>query len=386
MAYPTPPFRPSFSLLLVSGLLLAQPATSLAASQVECRADSSGGGWVCTPLKATADLPPRPGKPVVRAAEPEPEAERVVSDTRQPAARPHSADFSELDWVPRDQLTAAQQAAIAPYCSGDYIEPPRAGRDDNTPFDQLPVYASADSSSFEQRSQTGTLEGDVLLRQGRLQAPGNQASFDQANNIVRLDGDVRLRDQGLLVMGDSAQMQIDNGETRIEQVRYVVHEPNARGSADKLMRRDDAVIVMTNGTYTTCDPGRNTWSLHSDDIELDQEKGWGEARHVTLKVKDVPVFYTPYIYFPIDDRRQSGLLVPSLSYSSDSGTEYTQPYYFNLAPNYDATLYPTLMTNRGLQLEGEFRYLTPSSEGQIGASVLDDKEDERELQSGYKDQ
>src|SRR5690606_23365557 len=67
-------------------------------------------------------------------------------------------------------------------------------------------------------------------------------------------------------------------------------------------------------------------------------------------------------------------------------TEYTQPYYFNLAPNYDATLYPTLMTNRGLQLEGEFRYLTPSSEGQIGASVLDDKEDERELQSGYKDQ
>ncbi len=78
--------------------------------------------------------------------------------------------------------------------------------------------------------------------------------------------------------------------------------------------------------------------------------------------------------------------MPSLSYSSDSGTEYTQPYYFNLAPNYDATLYPTLMSDRGLQLEGEFRYLTPSSEGQIGASVLDDKEDERELQSGHDDQ
>lgn len=374
MAYPTPPFRPSFSLLLVSGLLLAQPATSLAASQVECRADSSGGGWVCTPLKATADLPPRPGKPVVRAAEPEPEAERVVSDTRQPAARPHSADFSELDWVPRDQLTAAQQAAIAPYCSGDYIEPPRAGRDDNTPFDQLPVYASADSSSFEQRSQTGTLQGDVLLQQGRLQAQANQASFDQNNNLVRLEGDVRLRDQGVLVLGDRAQMQIDSGETRIEQVRYVVHDANARGSAEKLMRRDDAVIVMTDGSYTTCDPGRNTWALHSDDIELDQEKGWGEAKHVVLKVKDVPVFYTPYIYFPLDDRRHTGLLPPSLSNSTDNGTELVTPYYINIAPNYDATLYPRMMSKRGLQMEGEFRYMQPDHEGQLTASFLDDRE------------
>ncbi|CEA03645.1 organic solvent tolerance protein [Pseudomonas saudimassiliensis] len=374
MAYPTPPFRPSFSLLLVSGLLLAQPATSLAASQVECRADSSGGGWVCTPLKATADLPPRPGKPVVRAAEPEPEAERVVSDTRQPAARPRSADFSELDWVPRDQLTAAQQAAIAPYCSGDYIEPPRAGRNDNTPFDQLPVYASADSSSFEQRSQTGTLQGDVLLQQGRLQAQANQASFDQNNNLVRLEGDVRLRDQGVLVLGDRAQMQIDSGETRIEQVRYVVHDANARGSAEKLMRRDDAVIVMTDGSYTTCDPGRNTWALHSDDIELDQEKGWGEAKHVVLKVKDVPVFYTPYIYFPLDDRRHTGLLPPSLSNSTDNGTELVTPYYINIAPNYDATLYPRMMSKRGLQMEGEFRYMQPDHEGQLTASFLDDRE------------
>ena len=372
MAYPKPPFRPSFSLLLASGLLLAQPATSLAVSQVECRADSAGGGWVCVPLEATADLPPRPGKPVVRTPESAPEPERAVSEVRQPATQ--TADFSELDWVPRDQLTEAQQAAIAPYCSGDYIEPPRAGRDDNTPFDQLPVYASADSSSFEQRNQTGTLQGDVLLQQGRLQAQANQASFDQTNNLVRLNGDVRLRDQGVLVLGGRAQMQIDSGETRIEQVRYVVHDANARGSAEKLMRRDDAVIVMTDGSYTTCDPGRNTWSLHSDDIELDQEKGWGEAKHVTLKVKDVPVFYTPYIYFPLDDSRQTGLLPPSLSNSTDNGTELVTPYYINIAPNYDATLYPRLMSKRGLQMEGEFRYMQPGHEGQVSASFLDDRE------------
>ncbi|SDS79798.1 LPS-assembly protein [Halopseudomonas litoralis] len=371
MAYPKPPFRPSFSLLLASGLLLAQPVVALAAAQVECRAGSDGS-WVCAPLKATAELPPRPGKPVVRAAEAEPR--QRVSETRQPATRPPIENFSELDWVPRDQLTATQRAAIAPYCSGDYIEPPRAGRDDDTPFDELPVYASADSSSFEQRNQTGTLQGDVLLQQGRLQAQANEASFDQNNNLVRLNGDVRLRDQGVLVLGDRAQMQIDSGETRIEEVRYVVHDANARGSAEKLMRRDDAVIVMTDGSYTTCDPGRNTWSLHSDDIELDQEKGWGEAKHVTLKVKDVPVFYTPYIYFPLDDRRQTGLLPPSISNSTDNGTELVTPYYINIAPNYDATLYPRMMSKRGMQMEGEFRYMQPDHEGQLSASFLDDKE------------
>lgn len=384
MVNPKPPYRPTFSLLLASGLLLAQPLASQAASQVECRPSSDASGWACSPLDTTSKLPPRPGKPVVRADKPAPAEAREPE--RQAAVQQQTADFSELDWVPREQLSEAQRAAIAPYCSGDYIEPARIGRDDDTPFNQLPIHATADSSSFEQGEQTGTLEGDVLLRQGRLQAQSNRASFDQVNNIVRLNGNVRLRDQGALILGDNARMQVDTGETRIEQVRYVIHEANARGTAETLRRRDDAVIVMTDGSYTTCEPGRNTWALHSDDIELDREKGWGEARHVTLRVKDVPVFYTPYIYFPIDDRRQSGLLVPSLSYSSDSGTEYTQPYYFNLAPNYDATLYPTLMTDRGLQLEGEFRYLTPNSEGQIGASVLDDNEDERELQTGYKDQ
>ena len=387
MVTPRHPFRPIFSLLLASGLLLAQPVGTHAASQVQCR-PGSDGGWACSPVEAPRALPPRPGKPVVRTTEPAAEAitEAPSKAPRETVSRAPSADFSELDWVPRDQLSEAQRAAIAPYCSGDYIEPPRIGRDDDTPFDQLPIYATADSSSFEQNNQTGTLEGDVVMRQGRLQAQANQASFDQNNNLVRLDGNVRLRDQGVLVLGESAQMHVDTGEARVDQVRYVMHEANARGEAESLRRRDDAIIVMTDGSYTTCDPGRNTWALHSDDIELDREKGWGEARHVTLRVKDVPVFYTPYIYFPIDDRRQSGLLVPSLSYSSNSGTEYTQPYYFNLAPNYDATLYPTLMSDRGLQLEGEFRYLTPRSEGQIGASVLDDREDERELQSDYRDQ
>ncbi|MFT6464663.1 MAG: LPS-assembly protein [Halopseudomonas sp.] len=365
-------------MLLVSGLLLAQPLSSVAANQVECRASSSGAGWDCSPLSAPAALPPRPAQavqPAPRATEPAPVETPESATAATPASRPAvTGDYSELDWVPREQLSSEQQAAIAPYCGGMYVEPEREGRDNETPFNELPVSAAADSSSFEQGSQTGTLEGDVLLQQGRLQAQSNQASFDQANNLIVLDGNVRLRDQGVLVLGDSARMQIDTGETRIDQVRYVVHESRARGTATKLMRRDDAVIVMTDGTYTTCEPGENTWALHSKDIELNREEGWGEAKHVTLRVKDVPVFYTPWMNFPLDDRRKSGLLTPSFASSTDSGSELTVPYYFNLAPNYDATLYPRFMSKRGLLMEGEARHMNEQSQSQINAAYLDDSE------------
>lgn len=382
MANRTPPFRPVFPLLLVSGLLFVQPLASLASTQVDCRPSADGRGWSCEPVAAPANLPPRPAKPSATVPAPAPRAEAEEALPREamvPAPAETGAALAplstgEMDWVPREQLSEEQRAQIAPYCGGMYVEPAREGRDDATPFDQLPVYASAESSRFEQGTQTGTLEGDVLLTQGRLQAQSNQARFDQPNNQILLEGDVRLRDQGVLVAGEKASMQIDSGEARVDQVRYVVHDARARGTATKLMRRDDAVIVMTDGTYTTCEPGENTWALHSDDIELDREKGWGEARHVTLRVKDVPIVYTPYISFPLDDRRKTGLLAPSLSNSTDNGTELVTPYYFNLAPNYDATLYPRLMSRRGLQMEGDFRYMGPDQLTVLSASFLDDRE------------
>ncbi|MGI3129468.1 LPS-assembly protein LptD [Halopseudomonas pachastrellae] len=374
MAYRTPPFRSSFPMLLASSLLLVQPL-SAAANQVQCR--PAGNSWTCEPLQTRGELPPRPPQDTPAPA---PVAETAVAASAGAAAAAAASratgntGFSQLDWVPREQLSAEQQAAIAPYCGGAYIEPERTGRDDATPFDQLPVYASADSSRFEQGNQTGVLEGDVLLRQGRLQARADQASFDQANAQAMLEGNVRLRDQGVLVLGDQASMRIDNGETRIDGVEYVVHDARARGTASRLMRRDDAIIVINDGSYTTCEPGHNSWALHGEDIELDREKGWGEARHVTLRVKDVPVFYTPYIYFPIDDRRQTGLLPPSFSHSTDNGTEIETPYYINLAPNYDATLYPRYLSERGLQMEGEFRYKKPDNEGNLTAAFLNDSE------------
>lgn len=182
----------------------------------------------------------------------------------------------------------------------------------------------------------------------------------------------------MLVVGDHAQVQLDNGEAQVDNAEYVIHKAHARGSALYAKRSENAIIMLKDGTYTRCEPSSNAWTLKGNNVKLNPATGFGTATNATLRVKDFPVFYTPYIYFPIDDRRQSGFLPPSFSSTSDTGFTLVTPYYFNLAPNYDATLYPRYMAKRGMMLEGEFRYLTHSSEGIVNAAYLNDKDDHRE--------
>ncbi len=398
MALNPPLFRRKFPLLVTGSLLALGSAPLLhAAEQFDCQA-SAGGSWACTPKTPSAALPPRPQPaaaavsrsaeqtPAAAPASGEPQAAPLASDNSGRALASRSADYSHLDWVPREKLSEAQRAEIAPYCAGTYVEPQRPGIDDTTPQGEAPTFVGARASRYEQQTETTTLAGDVVLRQGSMQAEADEASLHQQENRGELKGNVRLRDNGILVVGDRAQLQLDNGEAEVDNAEYVIHAAKTRGSAKYAKRQDDAVVRLKDGTYTRCEPGENTWHLKGNNIKLDPATGFGTATNVTLRVKDVPVFYTPYIYFPIDDRRQSGFLTPSMSTSSDSGFSLKTPYYINLAPNYDATLYPTYMANRGLLMEGEFRYLTPASEGQVGGAWLNDAEDERKLQSEYEDQ
>ncbi len=179
-------------------------------------------------------------------------------------------------------------------------------------------------------------------------------------------------------MGDHADVQLDTGEAKVDNAEYVMHKSRIRGNALYAKRAENAIIRLKDGTYTTCEPNSNAWQLKGNNITLNPATGFGTATNVTLRVKDIPVLYTPYIYFPIDDRRQSGFLPPTIGTGSDTGFMLVTPYYFNLAPNYDATLYPRYMSKRGMLMEGEFRYLTKSSEGQFGAAYLNDENNDRE--------
>ncbi|MFU7556051.1 LPS-assembly protein LptD, partial [Pseudomonas paraeruginosa] len=388
-------FRRKFPLLVTGSLLALQPVAALtvqAADQFDCKV-SATGGWDCSPLQnANANLPPRPAHTATSVStaaaggsvsgggetvEAEP-AQRLVTESGGRALKSRSADYSHLDWIPREKLTAAQLAEIGPYCGGSYIEPVRPGMNDGAPNDESPTYVSAKASRYEQDKQIATLAGDVVLRQGSMQVEGDEANLHQLENRGELIGNVKLRDKGMLVVGDHAQVQLDNGEAQVDNAEYVIHKAHARGSALYAKRSENAIIMLKDGTYTRCEPSSNAWTLKGNNVKLNPATGFGTATNATLRVKDFPVFYTPYIYFPIDNRRQSGFLPPSFGSTSDTGFTLVTPYYFNLAPNYDATLYPRYMAKRGMMLEGEFRYLTHSSEGTINAAYLNDKDDHRE--------
>lgn len=396
MAVTFPVFRRKFPLLVTGGLLAIQPlasSTATAAEQFNCT--PSGGSWDCSSQQPTAALPPRPQHSENAVSAPSSEAAaaasaqgqaQLVSESGGRALKARSADYSHLDWVPRDKLTAAQLAEVGPYCSGEYVEPVRPGMNDKTPRDEAPTYVSAKASRYEQETQVATLAGNVVLRQGSMQVEADEASLHQAENRGELSGNVRLRDQGALIVGDHADLQLDNGEAKIDNAEYVMHQAQVRGSALYAKRQEDAIIQLKDGTYTRCEPGSNAWYVKGNNIKLNPATGFGTATNATLRVKDIPVFYTPYIYFPIDNRRQSGFLPPTLASSSDTGFTLVTPYYFNLAPNYDATLYPRYMVKRGLMMEGDFRYLTHSSEGQFNLAYLNDKDNSRDNQPHYTDQ
>ena len=397
MALKSPAFRKKFPLLVTGSLLVMQPLATqvvFAAEQFDCQV-SAAGTWDCKPKSSVAELPPRPvhdGAAIAGGASTgeggSSKGEKtvgpvLVTESKGRGLKSRSADFSHLDWVPRDKLTAAQLAETGPYCSGAYIEPVRPGMNDNTPKSEAPTFIGAKASRYQTEEQIASLAGDVVMRQGSMQIEADEAALHQAENRGELNGNVKLRDNGALVVGDHAQIQLDTGEAQVDNAEYVLHKSRIRGNALYAKRAENAIIRLKDGTYTTCEPNSNAWQLKGNNITLNPATGFGTATNVTLRVKDIPVLYTPYIYFPIDDRRQSGFLPPSFASDSDSGFTLVAPYYFNLAPNYDATLYPRYMAKRGLMMEGEFRYLTKTSEGQFGGAYLNDENDDRKLQSDY---
>ena len=392
MALKSPAFRKKFPLLVTGSLLAMQPLATpfaFAEEQYDCSV-SATGGWDCAPKTNVAQLPPRPSHSDGTTGASGETSEQVkqtplVTEAKGRGLKARSDDYSHLDWVPRDKLTPAQLAETGPYCSGSYVEPIRPGMNDPTSKSDAPTFIGAKASRYQQDEQIATLAGDVVMRQGSMQIEADEASLYQAESRGELNGKVRLRDNGALIVGDHADVQLDTGAAKVDNAEYVLHKSRIRGSALYAKRAEDSIIRLKDGTYTTCEPSSNAWQLKGNNITLNPATGFGTATNVTLRVKDIPVFYTPYIYFPIDDRRQSGFLPPSFSSSTDTGFMLVTPYYFNLAPNYDATLYPRYMTKRGLLMEGEFRYLTESSEGQFGAAYLNDDNDDRKRQTDYTD-
>ena len=347
----------------------AEPTQQISGAWL-CEANESGG-WSC--------LDNQPSTAAVTQPEPQRNAPAAVKtatvSSNQAVSRDQAvskdlaekdlaekADLSDIryaaqDWYP---ITGAQKA-----CYGVYIEPdtelPQEG--DNS------LTVDADSSETELGGLT-RLKGNVELRQSGHFLRSDVAEVDQVSNQITMSGNIQYREPGLLLRGAQAQTHAITGETIVSDADYVVHEQSLRGEAKRIIRMKDDRIRMEHSSYTTCPPNDESWKIASSSLVLDPNRGFGTARNATLRVGETPVFYFPYLEFPIDDQRHSGFLFPSLGYSNGDGVEVTAPYYFNLAPNYDDTLTPKIFTERGLLLENEFRHLNSYGQQTLSTGLL----------------
>ncbi len=232
---------------------------------------------------------------------------------------------------------------------------------------RVTITADRADVSAEGNSQ---MDGGVVVQRGvqRLETEG--ASWDRASGrIVAVDG-VRFIQPGLQVDARKLEFRPAEGEAELSGSHYILTGRPAQGGADRIRIRDTGRIAMDGVTYTTCPGDDPDWLLRIDRLRLYTDREVGEADGVTLRFMDAPIFYWPYLSFPLSDRRKSGFLVPEFGQSTRNGFEVRQPYYFNLAPNYDYLLTPAWMTKRSLQLGNEFRYLGEHSRGTVNLDYL----------------
>ncbi|WP_298635620.1 LPS assembly protein LptD [uncultured Umboniibacter sp.] len=266
------------------------------------------------------------------------------------------ANASRLDWVPLSALSAQQLATVRSRCCGAYIPPAEylAVVENNSANMQL--LAGSDTSRLEDEGNTSVMEGNVFVRQGARQLTADIARINQSENRAELSGNVTFREPGVLLIGERASVTMSEGEATIDGAEFVIHESGLRGRAGSIRLSDASSLKLQDGGFTSCEPGNEQWYLRSDTVELDTNTGLGTVTDAKFEVLGVPVLYLPWVQFPIDDRRMTGILFPELKVGSD-GVDFSVPVYVNLAPNYDATITPRYIADRGAGLEVETRYL-----------------------------
>ncbi|WP_265466822.1 LPS assembly protein LptD [Aeromonas salmonicida] len=253
------------------------------------------------------------------------------------------------------------------------VEKLAPGKDANA----QPVEVDADRLEAKQGG-TAVYQGDVKVRQGVRKFDSDYAELDQKSRDVIAIGNIYYNDGQITVTSDKTlKSNLDTKNSELEEGKYQVHGSPVRGSADRVtMTNNNQNITLEGAQYTTCPPGQEVWTLKAGSIDIDQAEVFGEAWNASLWLYDYPVFYFPYINFPIKDERKTGLLYPGYTQSSKNGMDITQPFYWNIAPNYDATITSRFMDRRGLMEQVEFRYMPdPAHVGSLYfENLADDKQ------------
>ncbi|MDN3447644.1 LPS assembly protein LptD [Psychrobacter sp. APC 3281] len=274
--------------------------------------------------------------------------------------------------VPNNQAPLFTESDYGYYNNINYAE-----LSGNVKIDQGTQHIEAEKVMIDLSNGVAAAQGKVMFTDN---ATGQRTSNSSTNNAATNNGQASFNDRatqgGLIGVADSLNYNTETGQSTANDVAFASVGLQAHGYAKRLNKPNESEYELDQVMFSTCPPTNRKWQFEAKSIDLNTDTGRGEAYNTTFRVADIPVFYLPYFNFPIDSRRSSGFLLPSASVSSESGLEVDIPYYFNLAPNYDATLNTHIYTDRNPMLSGEFRYLTESyGEGILNGSYLpNDKE------------
>jgi LPS-assembly protein len=229
------------------------------------------------------------------------------------------------------------------------------------------------------KSTLGEARGAVELFRADQHMTTERILYDPSTETVTVPGEVEYRDQQVWFRGKEASYSFLEESGWFSWIDYGLTGSVANGSAERAELLGGHTSILHRLDYTTCPGDQPAWQLFARELELEHEKGMGTARGAKLTFKNVPILYAPYFSFPIDDRRKSGFLYPSLGHNSDTGLEIGIPWYWNIAPNHDATIEPRYFTDRGFMLSGEYRFLTRRTGGSFELDYMpNDREADRE--------
>ena len=249
-------------------------------------------------------------------------------------------------------------------------------------FQDVKTLSNADESTLEIRADNQSQTEEQFTAKGNAEAE-RVNDFLKADNIVydiqakdlAASGNVKYFNQDISIYSRNASYKTNLDEINFSKAKYYKTDKSASGNATEIFIKDNKDIILKNGTYTACSLKDPDWELTSTTTTLYNELDRGHAYNMILKYKNIPVFYTPFISFPLSDKRQSGLLTPSFGSSGNGGSSLSLPYYFNLAENYDATAEITTLSDRGILFDNEFRYAGNGSSTLLNLSFLENDDE-----------